>query len=258
MKRNIYIILMIQFILTSCGYFEYDNYESPNSGILGEVVDYKTNELILGEAANSYKIEYYELSWEQSGHQNTQSRFFWGKADGTFKNSKIFAGDYKISLKEGAFYSPEPQILTLKNDKLSEINFKVIPYSRVKIDRIEIVGENNNNLKIQYTIEDTENEINKEIEIDPNIYTLSEAQIFLSSKSPNVGVNNTETQYTMNAKYSFIRGENYTPGIPITITDNSIKDLKPGKYWLRIGVRTNNPYKRYNFSTIQEITISNK
>lgn len=79
MSRLYILSCLMVFMLSSCGYFEYDNYEEPNSGIEGTVVDKKTNELYCSETANSYKIEYYELSWEEAGHANTQARFFWGK-----------------------------------------------------------------------------------------------------------------------------------------------------------------------------------
>lgn len=254
MKNICITSILVSLLLTSCGYFEYDNYEAPNSGIEGQVIDSKTNELILGEAANSYKIEYYEVSWEEAGHTNTQSRFFWGKADGTFKNSKIFAGDYRITLKEGAFYAPEPEFVTLEKDKLTRLDYSVIPYARVKIDDIEITGTKQNNLIIKYTIEDTEKEINTE-NIDKDLYSLSESQVFISSKSPNVGITNSETKYTIRAKKEFTRGEDYTPGTPFQIRETNVRNLAPGKYWVRIGVRTGNPYKRYNFSTIKEIII---
>ena len=218
------------------------------------MVDAKTHELILGEAANSYKVEYYELSWEEAGHTNTQSRFFWGKADGTFKNSKIFAGEYRITLKEGAFYAPDPEFVKLEKNKLTQLNYSVIPYARVKIDNIEITGSKQNNLTIEYTIEDTENEINTE-NVDADIYSLSESQVFISSKSPNVGITNSETKYTIRAKKEFTRGDDYTPGTPFQVRETNVRNLEPGKYWVRIGVRTGNPYKRYNFSSIQEITI---
>lgn len=79
MKRLYYIFGLSALLLSSCNYFEYDNYEAPNSGLEGTVVDRKTNEPLQAEAANSYKVEYYELSWEEAGHANTQSRFFGGK-----------------------------------------------------------------------------------------------------------------------------------------------------------------------------------
>ena len=222
------------FMLSSCGYFEYDNYEEPNSGIEGTVVDKKTNELYCSETANSYKIEYYELSWEEAGHANTQARFFWGKADGTFTNTKIFAGEYRITLKEGAFYAPDPEIVTLEKGEMTKLNYAVTPYARVNIDEITLSGTKQNNLVIKYTVEDTQKEIDI-TNVDKGVYTLSEAQVFISSKSPNVGVNNTESKYT--------------------VTEKNVKNLPAGKYWVRIGVRTNNPGKKYNFSRILEVVI---
>lgn len=56
MSRLYILSCLMVFMLSSCGYFEYDNYEEPNSGIEGTVVDKKTNELYCSETANSYKI----------------------------------------------------------------------------------------------------------------------------------------------------------------------------------------------------------
>ena len=44
MKKLYYIFSLSALLLSSCGYFEYDNYEAPNSGLEGTVVDKKTNE----------------------------------------------------------------------------------------------------------------------------------------------------------------------------------------------------------------------
>ena len=194
MSRLYILSCLMVFMLSSCGYFEYDNYEEPNSGIEGTVVDKKTNELYCSETANSYKIEYYELSWEEAGHANTQARFFWGKADGTFTNTKIFAGEYRITLKEGAFYAPDPEIVTLEKGEMTKLDYAVTPYARVNIDEITLSGTKQNNLVIKYTVEDTQKEIDI-TNVDKGVYTLSEAQVFISSKSPNVGVNNTESKY---------------------------------------------------------------
>ena len=162
MSRLYILSCLMVFMLSSCGYFEYDNYEEPNSGIEGTVVDKKTNELYCSETANSYKIEYYELSWEEAGHANTQARFFWGKADGTFTNTKIFAGEYRITLKEGAFYAPDPEIVTLEKGEMTKLDYAVTPYARVNIDEITLSGTKQNNLVIKYTVEDTQKEIDNQ------------------------------------------------------------------------------------------------
>lgn len=253
MKNRYYIAGLCMLFLSSCGYFEYDNFEAPDSGIEGTVIDQKTGEPLQAEVANSYKVEYYELSWEEAGHINTQAQFFWGKADGTFQNTKIFAGKYRITLKEGAFYAPKPEVVTLRKEALTKLSYTVVPYARVSIDEMILTGTKQNNLEIKYTIEDTEKEINKE-EVNESLYTLSEAQVFISSKSPNVGINNSETKYTIKAKKEFSNGD-YVPGVPFQLTEKNVKKLAPGKYWVRIGVRTENPQKRYNFSTIKEIVV---
>jgi hypothetical protein len=238
-------------LISSCSYFEYDNYDAPDAGLFGQITDRKTGEKLQTEAGFSFKVEHYELSWEEAGHANTQSNFFWGKADGSFRNVKMFAAKYRISIKEGAFYPPKDTVLILSSGKLTESNYTVIPYGRVKIDEITFAGANNNDLVIKYTVEDTESEIAQE-QFNEDNSILSNAQIFISSKSPNVGVSNTQTQYTLNAKKDI---SDYTPGTPKSYTERNVKGLPPGKYWLRVGVRTENPQKRFNFSEVQEIII---
>ncbi len=251
MRKVIYIFLMVSFLLSSCSeYFEYDNFDEPDSGIEGTVTDKKTNEPLSTETGNSYKIEYYELSWEEAGN-STQARTFWGKADGTFRNTKIFAGKYRIALKEGAFHSPEPTVVTLNKNKLTQLNYSVVPFARVKIDELKLEGQKQNNLVITYTVEDTETEINTE-GMEEDLYILSEAQVFISRKSPNVGVANTETQFTLRAKKNI---SDYVPGVPKTYIERNVINLPPGKYWIRIGARTDNPQKRYNFTPVQEFTV---
>ena len=44
-------------------------------------------------------------------------------------------------------------------------------------------------------------------------------------------------------------------GVPFQVVEKNVRNLDPGKYWVRIGVRTANPQKRYNFSTIKEIVV---
>ncbi len=251
-KINIIALFTIfLLLLASCSYFEYDNFDAPASAIEGNVFDKETSDLILGEALNSYKVEYYELSWEEAGHTNTQPMFFWGKADGTYKNTKIFEGKYRITLKEGAFHQPDPVIVSLKNNKIERIDFNVIPFVRVEIVEYKLTGALQNNLEIKYRVVDTEKEVELS-NVNENDIILSEARAFLSSKTPNVGVNNTDSKYTLNAKKNI---SNYTIGVPKTYTETSIRGLIAGKYWLRIGARTDNAQKRYNFTPVIEINV---
>lgn len=252
MKKISYIILsMGLLLLTSCDYFEYDNYDAPDATLAGTVYDAKTGESLSTEAGASFKVDYYELSWEEAGNATTESRYFWGKADGSFQNTKIFAGKYRITLKEGAFHAPELREVNLSSGKTTTVDFNVTPYARVSLDEITLSGDSQNNLVIKYTVEDTETEINTE-GMDEDLFLLSEAKIFVSRKSPNVGINNTETAYTLNATKNI---SNYTPGKAKTYTESNVKGLPSGTWWVRVGARTGNPQKRYNFSAIKEIQI---
>jgi hypothetical protein len=250
MKKICFIFGLCAGLLVSCSYFEYDNFETPDATLKGCVYDAKTGDALLTETGAGFKVDYYELSWEEAGNP-TESRFFWGKADGTFQNTRIFAGKYRISLKEGAFHEVASQTAILASGKTTELNFQVTPFGRVRIDNIDLAGDKQNNLVIKYTVEDTETEINTE-EMEEDWFILGEARVFISSRSPLVGINNNETSYTLNARKNISA---YTPGTPKSYTESSVRGLPSGVWWVRVGVRTNNPYKRYNFSAVHQIQI---
>ncbi|HLP05284.1 MAG TPA: DUF3823 domain-containing protein [Paludibacter sp.] len=243
--------------LTSCDYFEIDNYPAPDSGIQGVVIDKKTGDSLQTEVGIGFKVNYYELSWQEAGHANTQSRYFWGKSDGTFQNTKVFAGKYIISLSEGAFFPVEADTVLLASGKLTALRFEVVPMGRVSITSItpkkNTADTTKYDLAIKYKVEDTENEVDKTT-LKEDDYTLYESQVFISRKSPNVGVNNRMSDYDLNARKNIIadfpNSNNYK-----NYTETNIKGLSPGTWWIRAAVRTNNSIKRYNFSRVVQVTL---
>lgn len=253
MKKLNYLIIAITILFTSCDYFQYDNYDEPDSGVKGVLKDKTTSKDFTTEAGMSYKIDYYELSWAEN-HTNTQSEYFWGKADASFVNTKIFAGKYQITFKEGFFYQPPSQTIDLSKGSIKDLGtILVVPYARVKFDTL-YVGTSKTNLVIKYTVIDTEKEYDDNVvDITESKYNLLEAHVFISSKSPVIGVNNTESDLTLNSVKDI---STYTVGFPTSYTDTKVKGLIPGaSYWVRIGVLTSNPQKRYVLSTVKQITI---
>ena len=56
------------------------------------------------------------------------------RQDGSYSNSKLFAGTYRMIPLEGAFYpyDVEGETVELKNGKMTERNFTVTPYLEVE------------------------------------------------------------------------------------------------------------------------------
>ena len=108
--KNMLLFLLFALILSSCS--ELDNYAEPDSRLTGEVID---------------------------KYPDAQNYYFWGKADGTFNNSKMFAATYEVTPVEGPFITPKSEIITVKGT--ATVRFEVIPYLVISADKVEYSTE---------------------------------------------------------------------------------------------------------------------
>jgi hypothetical protein len=223
-----YVTLFLLFgLLASCN--KLDTYGEPEETLTGVVIDMVTNKPIQTEQPNGYRLRLMELSWSD----NPIPLYFWGKADGTFHNSKVFAGKYEITPVEGAFFQPEPQTIEIKG--VTSVEFKVTPYLSVYADQITL---DNNQLTVKYRITRTQE--------SQKIY---DARVFVST-NPNVGFN------VLTSSLSPLKDlRNIADQVILQTTfEEQITGLEKGKtYYVRIGARTNNPSLRYNFTETVKI-----
>jgi len=113
MKRNIkYIVFLAGLVLFNLACVEVDNYEAPNASFGGIVIDKTTGQGISAEQPNGFRIRWRELTWGD----NVQPDYFHGMPDGKFNWNLVFGykdSKYEITPVEGAFVTPEPQIVTI-------------------------------------------------------------------------------------------------------------------------------------------------
>jgi hypothetical protein len=136
MKKLLYLISMM-LLMTSCSLFEFDNYEDYNASISGTFKDVTTGEnvqqecvysVIFGGVIGSYTTGYisaFQKGWDYEAAQN-----WLVKSDGTYLNSNIFAGTYRIEAKEDNFYP------VIKDDVIiskgsNTVDWTVTPYVRI-------------------------------------------------------------------------------------------------------------------------------
>lgn len=227
-KINFLLCLLVAALTVSCE--KLDNYDGPEETLTGRVIDQVSGEPIITEQPNGFRIKMSEISWSD----NPEPEYFWGKADGTFTNTKIFAGTYEVSPVEGAFFPVEPQTVTLKGNV--NVDFKVIPYLTVTASEIKRV--NDETLEVTYTI--SRSQVGDKI---------LDARVFAST-NPNVGIN------ILTNDLSPLKDLKEVPDEEIlqTTFKETIKGLKKGKtYYVRVGARTDNFSKRYNFTKITKI-----
>lgn len=227
-KINILMLLLIVVLTMSCE--KLDNYDDPKERLTGRLTDQMTGDALITEQPNGFRIKMSEISWSD----NPEPEYFWGKADGTFNNTKIFAGTYEITPVEGAFFPVEAQTLEIKGTV--EIEFKVIPYLSVSVADIKRI--NDETIEITYTI--ARKQIGDKI---------LDSRVFIST-NPNVGTNILDNDLSPLKDLKDIPDEE----ILQTTFKETIKGFVKGKtYYVRVGARTDNANKRYNFTKVIKV-----
>ena len=102
MKRLSYSIATIICCLlaTSC---EIDNFDGPNAGIQGTIYDHRGQPLQVGHGATIIRIR--DMSWAKGDTTlYTNNQRLRVQYDGTYRNTKLFSGDYLMLPDQGNFY----------------------------------------------------------------------------------------------------------------------------------------------------------
>lgn len=137
------------FCLTGC-LNELDNYDAPNGGIKGQILDAETNELIPlpVQGSTGTVINLFEQNTDA-----TKSVDFYAKYDGTYEHSQIFNCEYKVVVN-GPFVSPCEGTIHVKGQ--TTFDLKATPYSRIKAS----ASVSNEVVTIQYEVIPTSSSFN--------------------------------------------------------------------------------------------------
>ena len=126
MKKILLSLTACLALLAGCSI---DNYDEPDAAISGGIYDSQTQELIPAQAPNGARVQIV-----QDGYQ--QPTNFWCKPDGTFQNTRLFAGKYKLTVQQAV------------NIPASDVKVMVEPYLRIKATAT-LTG---NNIEVTYTV----------------------------------------------------------------------------------------------------------
>lgn len=225
-KYIIYFFAIIA-IFASCA--EIDNYDAPNGGIYGKLVDGITNENLQNDQPQGFVIKLFE-----KGSVMTSPIRFTGKSDGTYENAWIFQNEYKVLPDEGAFFPVDTVKVNIGSR--TEVNFNVMPFLAVTNAAVTASA---GSITATYNI--ARNKVGHKIV----------ERKTLVSKVPTV--NNSIFNY----RYQVINLAG-TPDETILATKftDTVSGLTSGqKYYVRIAVRTDNPLRKYNYSKIFEVTV---
>jgi hypothetical protein len=231
MKKFVFLLayIVIAVLMASC---EIDNYAEPDGRLTGRIIDAVTGQPLITEQPSGFRIWYKEISWDD----DAQTQGFWGKADGTFNNTKLFAGTYLINAIEGPFPDPLPQMARIESGKMTTVEFTVTPY--ISFSDLSIVREDER-IRATFTLSKNVPEA-----------TLQNYRIFATKATPYVGVEMFDSEVS-------------TGEVTITESDMDIPvsvllpaNFTAGKtYYVRVGARCQNPQNRYNMTEIVTIQM---
>ncbi|MDR2119871.1 MAG: DUF3823 domain-containing protein [Tannerella sp.] len=151
-----YYILAILFCLTftEC---ETDNYEAPDCTIEGKIFDHLNQPFQVNQGASIIRIR--EVSWAKDSTMYTANRTLKVQQDGTYRNTKIFKGTYRLLPYSGAFF-PYDDVNSDNDDagELVEINgtatqdFTVTPYLTIEwVQKPVVDSEGYLNCSVKFT-----------------------------------------------------------------------------------------------------------
>lgn len=228
-KRKILLYIVVAIFLCSC---ELDNYTEPDVLLEGVVVDALTGENIQTRQPDGIKIRLLE-----NGYESPEPIDFWAKADGSFRNARLFAGRYTVTAIEGPFAQSSVQELIVDLPINQSIEIPVIPFVRIKnVD----ISSSNGKIIAKYQIEKTSatgNLIKSMLICDKSVILHQTTSGKLSSVENNLSNMTDEV-------------------ISSTLFNDEITGLTPGTtYYTRVAVLNENNFNRFNYSPIVKIVV---
>lgn len=247
-KFEILIVLLLE---VSC--VKIDNYGLPDAKIEGRIIDAYTGENLL-TTQGGFTIRTWERSWDQNNN-NYESLAV--KQDGSYKNTKMFAGTYDMLCYGGAFWPCD----TVKGIQITSKgvvqNFEVVPYLEVTDFKciLQKEGFTGNQLLLSCKLKAPRTE---------GLPKLYELKSFINT-SPWCGNGHSiEINEYIDSKIEFNRiwGEEMTfSGLPESSKESVVYTLPPlavksgYTYWVRVGIAVDDAYRNYNYSEIIKVEI---
>lgn len=227
MKKTIIALCILAVAVISC---KVDTYNLPSETLTGKVVCADGTPFIT-EQPNGFRIRLDEVV---DGKITNFPQYFWGKPDGTFRNTKIFKGTYVVQPVEGAFLPVDPVEVEISGE--TELTFEVTP-----------------NITINAAITTSGPDIIAKYRLTkaPGAGKITTARLLVSKWNPNVGMNRLDREAVRD-----LSGVKDEAIVTTTYTDSVLDCLEPGvTYYVRVAALASNTSGRYNFSEVVKIEM---
>lgn len=226
------IILLIVLLVGSFTSCELDNLDGPNAGLFGRVLDEDSGELVEQDIIRGGELQI----WEQ-GIPNVTPQTLNYKVDGTYKDSKLFAGTYKVIPLRTNFNPIDTIVVNIQGQ--TELDIMVRPYIRILNPSITKTG---NVVTATFSLEQT---------LFGNVSKIG----LYAGADANVGepIRLVKAEQNINASvFPLNPQQTYT----ISIDADAEQDLQVGNlYYFRIGALYDAPNARFNYATAVAIQL---
>jgi len=232
MKNLISRILIGVAILASSACTKTDNYPGPNASFQGNIIASTGGNLETSDGSTQIWMQ--QIGW--TAPQTIPSKF-----DGTFEDTQLFSGGYKVIPTGGAFW-PVYDTITVNLTKGTRHDFTVTPYIVIKNFQAVLNGTT---LTLTYDID---------APIAAGLPTIKDTQPYVNTtKLVGTGASIREfsdvNAVTINKDF-----------VDMTPADKSrtltVPNLIPGRtFFVRVGVRLADSYNSSNFSNIIEVDV---
>ncbi|WP_219222717.1 DUF3823 domain-containing protein [Pedobacter antarcticus] len=235
MKKLLTKILLGVTVIASYACTKIDNYDGPNASFEGNIISTQGGNLLTSQGSTQIRLE--QISWSANpSPQEIPSKF-----DGTFKDTKLFKGNYRIIPKGGAFW-PLRDTVVMEIGKDTRRDFEVTPYLLIKNFTATVNGTT---LTLKY---------NLEAPISVGMPSILETQPYVNTTKL-VGAGASIRDFSDVYKKAINK-----PWASMTAADKAISidipGMLPGRtFYVRVGVSLNDSFKSSNFSEIIEVNI---
>ena len=257
MKRISYTILIAACIVVLNACEKIDNYDEPEETVTGRIIDATTgNPIQIESGGGGIRISYHDLTWGQQTGNAVLPRDFNVKPDGTYNNTKMFEGEYKIYPFNGPFVplysenatSPVDNSKTVYIKGVTTVDFVVEPFLKVEwVEEPILNADKTITAKFKFTRGTTNPVYTAFAPTDAWLFVSTTS--FVSNASRNNNMSNSIT-------YTAVQG-NAALGTVVTITSKAAFPADDHRtYYVRVGARTaDNIQKRYNYAEAKTVVV---
>ncbi|MBD1424423.1 DUF3823 domain-containing protein [Sphingobacterium arenae] len=263
-------LLCLVWLISSCSLFETDNFEAPDVTLEGQVVDVLTGKPVFtDQGSEGIRVRLTELSWGDNVEHNPD---FYCMPDGTFRNTKLFKGNYHITVDgpfipllrrdpNGKELADESLIMDLESSH--QVKFEVQPFLHVEwvgeptVDDGKVTAQ----VKVSRAVspEDFRTKVEPMGGYSDDFLNVTDIQFFVSYSS-SVGYRARDERWSSRLDYAGNSFDNLF-GEAITLESNGT--IPTGRtVFVRAAARINydtptgSGTKRWNYSEAKEVLIN--